>query len=86
MQSASITSAEGLTPLGKEPTFSGGAEAVAEGTYAWIQPNGELGESNAGLVVGEGESALIDTLWDERLTRRMLSGLIEAREGRRSAP
>lgn len=69
------------TPLGNEPAFEGGATEVAPATWAWIQPNGELGESNAGLVVGEGESLLIDTLWDERLTTAMLNGLAPAREG-----
>jgi len=69
------------TPLGETPRFEGGAQEVATATWAWIQPNGGLGESNAGLVVGDGESLLIDTLWDERLTRRMLAGLADAREG-----
>jgi glyoxylase-like metal-dependent hydrolase (beta-lactamase superfamily II) len=46
---------------------------VADGVHAWLQPNGLLGESNACLVVGEGSSLLIDTLWDRALTRRMLS-------------
>ena len=40
-----------------------------------MQPNGEWSESNAGLVAGRGASALIDTLTDLRLTRRMLDGL-----------
>jgi cyclase len=70
-----------LTPLGNEPAFEGGPRQVAKGTWAWIQPNGDLGESNAGLLVGDGESILIDTLWDERLTRRMLDALAPAREG-----
>jgi cyclase len=50
---------------------------VGRGCHAWIQPNGEWFESNAGLVVGAGESALIDTLADLRLTRRMLDALAE---------
>lgn len=70
-----------LTPLGNAPRFEGGVVEVAEGTCAWLQPNGELGESNAGLVVGEGESLLVDTLWDERLTRRMLDGFAPLIEG-----
>lgn len=48
---------------------------VGEGCHAWMQPNGEWFESNAGLVVGDGESALIDTLADLRLTQRMLDGI-----------
>jgi glyoxylase-like metal-dependent hydrolase (beta-lactamase superfamily II) len=63
------------TPLGTPATFDGGLVEVAPDTYAWIQPNGGLGESNAGLVVGDGESFLIDTLWDERLTARMLAAM-----------
>jgi cyclase len=70
-----------LTPLGNAPAFSGGAQQVSPGAWAWIQPNGDLGESNAGLVVGDGASILIDTLWDERLTRRMLEALVPARAG-----
>ena len=34
-----------------------------------------LGESNAGLVVGDGASLLVDTLWDLPLTRRMLAAI-----------
>lgn len=71
---------ERLTPLGNPPAFAGGVREVAPETYAWIQPNGELGESNAGLIVGDGESVLVDTLWDERLTRRMLDAMVPARE------
>lgn len=70
-----------LTPLGNEPVFEGGAQEIAPRTWAWIQPNGDLGESNTGLLVGDGRSILIDTLWDERLTRRMLDALAPARAG-----
>lgn len=51
--------------------------AVGDGCHAWIQPNGEWFEANAGLVVGDGESALIDTLSDLRQARRMLDGFTE---------
>ena len=51
--------------------------AVGDGCYAWIQPNGEWLESNAGLVVGDGESALVDTLADLPLTRRMLDAFAD---------
>jgi cyclase len=60
---------------GAPARFAGGLHEVAPRTWAWLQPNGGLGESNAGLVVGDGESLLIDTLWDERLTRRMLDAI-----------
>jgi cyclase len=38
-------------------------------------PNGSWGESNAGLIVGNGESLLIDTLWDVNYTRTMLQAM-----------
>src|SRR4051794_28064515 len=55
--------------------FEGGLREVAPRTWAWLQPNGGLGESNAGLIVGDGESLLVDTLWDEQLTHRMLDAM-----------
>jgi cyclase len=61
--------------FGEAAAYEGGLHEVAPGTFAWLQPNGDLGESNAGLVVGAGESTLIDTLWDVRLTRRMLDAM-----------
>jgi cyclase len=64
--------------FGEPAAFAGGLHEVAPQTFAWLQPNGDLGESNAGLVVGAGESALIDTLWDVRLTRRMLEEMSSA--------
>jgi cyclase len=65
-----------VTPLHPGPRrFEGGLVEVGPGIHAWLQPNGLLGESNAGLVVGDGASLLVDTLWDPRLTRRMLGEL-----------
>ena len=61
-----------ISLLGQPARYRGGLEDLGGGLWAWLQPNGGLGESNAGLVVGDGESLLIDTLWDLRLTRRML--------------
>ena len=66
-----------LSLLGQQARFPTGLSDLGGGLYAWLQPNGGLGESNAGLVVGEGESLLIDTLWDTRLTRRMLDAMAE---------
>ncbi len=61
--------------LGRPARYAAGLTDLGAGVHAWLQPNGELGESNAGLVVGDGESLLIDTLWDTRLTRRMLDSM-----------
>jgi cyclase len=64
--------------FGEPAAFDGGLHVVAPRTFAWLQPNGDLGESNAGLVVGDGASTLVDTLWDVRLTRRMLDAMAPA--------
>ncbi len=39
---------------------------------AYVQSDGSWGWSNAGLVLGDGSSLLVDTLFDLRLTQRML--------------
>ena len=56
-------------------------EQVGGGCYAWLQPDGGWGLSNAGLIVGAGESLLVDTLFDLPHTRRMLTGLAAPTEG-----
>jgi len=55
-----------------------GLHEVADGTNAYLQPDGGWGWSNAGLVVGDGTSLLIDTLFDLRLTSEMLSTMAPA--------
>ncbi|MEU1513927.1 MBL fold metallo-hydrolase [Streptomyces sp. NPDC005811] len=42
------------------------------GCRAWIAESGGWGMSNAGLITGRGESLLVDTLYDLRLTGAML--------------
>ncbi|MFI7586176.1 MBL fold metallo-hydrolase [Spongisporangium articulatum] len=49
-----------------------GYTELARGTWAWLEPNGSWGEANAGLVVGDGETLVVDTLWDVRLAAEML--------------
>jgi cyclase len=65
------------TLQGAEPRFEGGLREVGKGCFAWLQPNGAWGEANAGLVVGEDASLLIDTLWDQRLAREMIGAMQE---------
>lgn len=72
-------------PLGEPADFDGGLVEIASGTWAWLQPNGGLGESNAGLVAGDGTSLLVDTLWDARLTGAMLE-VIESVTAEHNAP
>ena len=49
-----------------------GLHEISEGTHAYLQPDGGWGWSNAGLVVGDGVSLLVDTLFDLKITQRML--------------
>jgi cyclase len=65
-----------VLPLtGDPPRFEGGLQQVADGAWAWLQPNGGWGEANAGLVLGGDTALLVDTLWDERLARQMLDAM-----------
>jgi cyclase len=57
------------------PKYAEGLVDLGQNCYAWLVPNGSWGESNAGLVIGNGESLLIDTLWDVNFTREMLSAM-----------
>lgn len=54
--------------------YDRGRVDLGQGCHAWLQPDGGWGWSNAGLVVGEGASLLVDTLFDLPLTRDMLDG------------
>ena len=73
--------AETRTLQGAPARFPAGLVDTGSGVHVWQQPNGETGESNAGLIVGEGASVLIDTLWDLRLTRRLLAAAEGVTEG-----
>jgi len=53
-------------------------EDLGAGLYAWLQPDGSWGYSNAGLVTDGDESLLVDTLFDLPLTREMLAAMADA--------
>ena len=63
--------------LGVRP-FTRGLHEIGPRCYAWVQPDGGWGWSNAGLVVDGEESLLVDTLFDLRLTRTMLAAMRDA--------
>ena len=52
--------------------YTRGLHEIADGVWAYLQPDGGWGWSNAGLVAGGGASLLVDTLFDLRLTAEML--------------
>ncbi len=55
--------------------YEQGLAELGDGCFAYLQPDGGWGWSNAGLVVGDGASLLVDTLFDLALTRRMLDAM-----------
>jgi cyclase len=55
--------------------FTKGLHEIGDGLWAYLQPSGTWGYSNAGLVAGGDTSTLVDTLFDLRLTREMLDAM-----------
>lgn len=58
--------------------YAKGLQEIGRGLYAYLQPDGSWGWSNAGLVVDGDRSLLVDTLFDLRLTREMLDAMRRA--------
>jgi glyoxylase-like metal-dependent hydrolase (beta-lactamase superfamily II) len=55
--------------------YERGLIQVGPTTYAFLQPDGSWGWSNAGLVVGDAEAVLVDTFFDLPNTRELLSSI-----------
>jgi len=55
-----------------------GLQEVGDGVWAYLQPDGSWGWSNAGLVADGDQSLLVDTLFDLNLTRGMLADMRRA--------
>jgi len=55
-----------------------GLHDLGNGCHAYLQPEGSWGWSNAGLIADSGETLLVDTLMDVRLTRDMLDEMRRA--------
>ncbi len=52
-----------------------GLHDLGNEVYAWLQPDGGWGWSNAGLICDSGQSLLVDTLFDLNLTANMLKSM-----------
>jgi len=56
--------------------YTKGLIELADSVFGYLQPDGGWGLSNAGLIVGgDGESLLVDTLFDLNLTQQMLDAM-----------
>src|SRR6201995_1899727 len=67
-------------PTGMNIAYTKGLHELGDGLYAYLQPDGGWGWSNAGLITGGGTSLLVDTLYDLRLTRQMLDAMAPVAE------
>jgi cyclase len=56
-------------------TYERGTHEIGDGTWAYLQPDGGWGWSNAGLITDGDASLLVDTLFDLALTAQMLEDL-----------
>jgi cyclase len=72
-------------PLMSRWQYTKGLHDLGNGCYAYLQPDGSWGWSNAGLICDSGESLLVDTLFDLNLTRAMLDTMRRA-EPRSTTP
>lgn len=61
-------------------SYTRGLHDLGNSVYAYLQPNGSWGWSNAGIIVDGEASLLVDTLYDLKLTGEMLATM------RRSIP
>jgi glyoxylase-like metal-dependent hydrolase (beta-lactamase superfamily II) len=59
-------------------TYERGLVQVGDHTYAFLQPDGGWGWSNAGLIVGNNEAILVDTFMDLANTRELLDSVERA--------
>ena len=55
-----------------------GLQEVGDGLYAYLQPDGGWGWSNAGLIADGEATLLVDTLFDLTLTEQMLKSMRDA--------
>jgi glyoxylase-like metal-dependent hydrolase (beta-lactamase superfamily II) len=56
-------------------TYARGLIQLGDGCFAYLQPTGSWGLSNAGLVACGGESLLVDTFYDLAHTRELLAAV-----------
>ncbi|HWD11503.1 MAG TPA: MBL fold metallo-hydrolase [Solirubrobacteraceae bacterium] len=59
-------------------SYESGLQEIGDGLYAYLQPDGSWGWSNAGLIADGESTLLVDTLYDLHLTERMLGEMRRA--------
>ena len=64
--------------------YTNGLHDIGHGCFAYLQPDGSWGWSNAGLVTDGDQTLLVDTLFDLPLTAQMLKTMRDAVPAARS--
>ena len=64
--------------------YTKGLHDLGTGCFAYLQPDGSWGFSNAGLIVDGDQTLLVDTLFDLKLTGEMLAAMRSAVPAARS--
>ena len=62
----------------KDWKYTKGLHDLGNGHYAYLLPDGSWGWSNAGLIEDGGQTLLVDTLFDVKLTGEMLDTMKKA--------
>lgn len=63
--------ARDTTRFAEAARFREGLYSLHGSAHAWMVPNGAWGETNLGLIIGDGSSVLIDTCWDPALMQEV---------------
>jgi cyclase len=66
----------------RKASYEPGVVDFGTGSFAYLQPDGGWGFSNAGLVTDGGEALLVDTMFDVAHTRAMLDGFARTSDAR----
>lgn len=64
--------------------YTKGLHDLGNNCFAWLQPDGSWGWSNAGLLADHDQTLLVDTLFDLKLTGEMLAAMRAAVPAARS--
>lgn len=62
----------------RTPDYLKGLHDLGRGHHAYLVPDGSWGWSNAGLIEDSGQTLLVDTLFDLRMTGEMLKAMRDA--------
>src|SRR6187401_2137266 len=74
----------GISAATPSVPYAKGLHELGDGCFAYLQPDGSWGWSNAGLIVDHEQTLLVDTLFDLKLTREMLEPMRAAVPAARS--